>query len=48
MTSQLGWQTIAMHILPNISRNKGHQTITFGQLIKYDKRNNFPQKSCRK
>ena len=27
MTSQPGQQTIAMHILPNISRSKGNQTI---------------------
>ena len=26
-------QTIAIHILPNISRKEDNQTITFGQLI---------------
>ena len=26
-------QVIALHILPNISRNKGNQTMTLGQLI---------------
>ena len=34
---QLGKQTIATHILPNISKSKGNQTIEFGQLRKYDK-----------
>ena len=33
MTSQPGQQTIIIHILPNISRSKGNQTIKFGQLI---------------
>ena len=27
MTSQLGKQTVAMHILPNITRRKGNQTM---------------------
>ena len=36
MTSQHGWQTIAIYILPNISRRKGNQTIEFGQLIEYN------------
>ena len=48
MTSQSGLQTIAIHILPNISQSKGNQTITFGQLIEYNKRNIFLQKLCRK
>ena len=34
-----GKQTIAIHILPNISRSKGNQTIKFRQLIKYNMRN---------
>ena len=38
MTSQPGQELIAIHILTNISRSKGNQTIKFGQLIKYDKR----------
>ena len=29
-------QTIAMHILLNISRNKGNETIKFGQLIQHN------------
>ena len=44
MTSQPGLQTIAMHILPNISQSKGNQTIKFGQLIEYNKSNIFLQK----
>ena len=48
MTSQPGLQTIAIHILPNISQSKGNQTIKFGQLIEYNKRNIFLQKLCRK
>ena len=43
MTSQPGLQTIAMHILPNISQSKGNQTMEFGQLIEYN-RNIFLQK----
>ena len=39
MTSLLGSQTIAIHILPNIS--KSNQTMKFGQLIQYNKRNIF-------
>ena len=31
MTSQPGEQTIAMHILPDILRSKGSQTMKFGQ-----------------
>ena len=45
MTSQTGWQTITIRILPNISRSKGNQTLKFGQLIEYN-RNIFLQKSC--
>ena len=48
MTSQTGLQAIAIHILPNISQSKGNQTIKFGQLIEYNKRNIFLQKLCRK
>ena len=35
MTSQLGWQTITIHILSNIWRSKDNQAMKFGQLIKY-------------
>ena len=48
MRSQPGLQTITIHILPNISQSKGNQTMKFGQLIEYNKRNNFLQKVCRK
>ena len=41
MTSQDGLQTIAIHILSNISQSKGNQTMKFGQLTKYNKRNFF-------
>ena len=36
MTSQPGQQTIAIHILPNITRSKGNQEMKFGQLIEYN------------
>ena len=45
MTSQSGKQTIAIHILPNMSRSKGNQTMKFGQLIEYKMRNIFREKS---
>ena len=48
MTSQPGQQTIAIHILPNISRNKGNQTMKFGQLIEYNMWNIFVEKSYTK
>ena len=34
-----------IHILPNISEGEGNQTMKFGQLIGYNKRNIFHQKS---
>ena len=37
MTSQPGKQTIAIHILPNISRSKGSQTMKFVQVTEYKK-----------
>ena len=48
MTSQPGQQTTAIHLLLNISRIKGKQTMKFGQLMEYSKRNISLQKSCRK
>ena len=45
MTSQPGQQTISIHVLPNISRSKGNQTMKFGQLMEYNMRNIFPEKS---
>ena len=44
MTSQPGLQTIAIHILPNISQSKGNQTMKYGQLIEHSKTNIFNQK----
>ena len=38
MMSQPGLQRITTHILHNISRIKGNQTIEFVQLIEYPKR----------
>ena len=48
MTSQPGQQTIVIHILPNISRNKDIQTMKFGQLIESNMRNIFVEKSYTK
>ena len=47
MTSQTGQQTIPIHILPNIFTSKSIQAIKLGQLIDYNKRNDFLQKLCR-
>ena len=47
MTSQSGYETIAIHILPNISRSKGNLTVKLGHLIEYNKIIFF-QKLCRK
>ena len=41
MTSQPGLQTIAIHILPNISQCIGNQTMKFGQFTEYKKINIF-------
>ena len=38
MTSQTGQQIITKHLLSDISRSKGNQTMTFGQLIEYNVR----------
>ena len=48
MTSQTGLQTIAIHILSNISQSKGNQTMKFGQLIEYNMINIFLRKLCGK
>ena len=42
------WLTILIHILPNISRSKGNQTMKFGQLIDSNMRNIFLEKSYAK
>ena len=46
MTSQPGRQTIAIHILTNISRSKSNYTMKLGQLIEYNKWKIFLQKLC--
>ena len=48
MTSQPGLQAIAIHVLLNISQSIRNQTIKFGHLIEYNKRNTNLQKLCRK
>ena len=47
MTSQPGKQTIVIQIL-SVSRSKGNQAMKFGQLIKYNMRNIFLEKSYAK
>ena len=47
MTPQTGQQVIIIHILANVSRSKGNQTMKFGHLIEYNLRNIFLQKSGR-
>ena len=46
MTSQTGKQTIAINILPDISKSKGNQIMEFGLLVEYNVRNIFLQKPC--
>ena len=41
MTSQPGQKTTTIHILPNISRSTGNQTMKFGQVIEYNNINIF-------
>ena len=48
MTSQPGKQTIAIHILPNISRGKGNQKMKFGHLIECNIKSISLEKSCTK
>ena len=45
MTSQPGEKTIAIHKFTNITRSKGNQTMKFGQIIEYNMRNIFLEKS---
>ena len=45
MMSQPGWQTVVIHILPNILRSKDNETIKFGQLLEYNTKVSFPEKS---
>ena len=44
---QAGKKTIAIHILPDISRCKGNQAMKFGQLVEYNMRNIFFLKNHR-
>ena len=48
MTSQPGKRAIAIQILSYISRSKDNQTVTFRQLIEYNMRNIFLEKSYTK
>ena len=48
MAPQPSLQTIAIQKFPSTSQSKGNQTVKFGQLIQYNKRNTFLQKLCRK
>ena len=45
MTSQPGQQTFVIYISSNISRSKDNQTMKFGELIEYEMRNIFLEKS---
>ena len=48
MTSQPGERTILIHILSNISRSKSNQTVKFSQLIEFNTRSTFLEKSFTK
>ena len=48
MTSKPGKQTIAIHILPNISRSKGNETMEFCQLIEYNGGGTIPRPFSKK
>ena len=52
MTSQPGKQRITTHILLNITRIKGHQTIKFGQLTEHPREifffKNYAENEARK
>ena len=48
MTSQPGKQRVAIHILLNISKSKGNQTMKFDQLLECNMRNLFLKKSSTK
>ena len=45
MTSQSGYRTIVIQILPNILRSKDNQIMKFGQLIECNMRNICLEKS---
>ena len=42
------WLAVTIHLLPNISRSKGNQTMKFDQVIEHNKKNIFLQKSITK
>ena len=48
MMSQPGKETIAIHVLPFISRSKDNQAVKFGQLKEYNMRKILPEKSYSK
>ena len=48
MTSQTRLYTITIHVLPNISRSKGSQTMRYGQLVEYNNKNIFLERSFTK
>ena len=48
MTSQSGYQTTVLQILPNISRSRGNKKMKFDQLIECNMRNIFLAKSYTK
>ena len=41
MTLHPDCETTVIHILPNISRSKGNQTLKIGQLLEYNTRKIF-------
>ena len=47
MTPETWKQMIKIHILPSISRSKDNQAMEFRQLIEYNVRNSFVQKSLK-
>ena len=47
MTSQPGYRIVAITCFP-ISREENQQTMKFGQLIEYNMKNIFLEKSCTK
>ena len=48
MSSQTGQQIVAIHILPDVSRSSGSKNMKYGQLIEYNMRNIFIEKSYTK
>ena len=48
MAGQIGQQITTTLTLSNFSRSKDNQAIRFGQLIEYNMRNNFLEKSYTK